>query len=506
MNDTLEPKINEEIEEIEVDSSIGGKVHHPLNPDFLKATIQNRNTKVLNVTVNSYDPINVAKAVETLDPEELLYFFKAVNSDDSAEVFTYLDQETKEKVINAFTSSQLHELVDNMAMDDLVDFVDDLPANLISKVLKATSPEDRARVSAYLNFKEDTAGTLMTPEYLQVREKDTVKYAIDKIRNRGQDMETIWEIFIVDNSRRLVGTITLDKLLENDEDEILENIMKNDFVSVTVNTDQEVVWKAFRKYDVSVIPVTNNQMRMLGIITFDDAMDIASEEVTEDTQISSAVIPNDEPYLKTRIWKLVRNYAVWLIILLVLNTFTSMTMSYLEAPLAMIPILTAFIPTIMGTNGNASDQTATVTVRELALGNITTKNYFKAMLKELRASFITAFILALFSFGWILIELYTGMISLTGTSAPIAGTDMYIINEHYHSIHLFYLSVAGLISLTFLVTIVLAKLLGITLPVIAKAIRLDPAVMSQPVISTILDILSIVVYFILANLIMKGLV
>jgi magnesium transporter len=466
----------------------------------LKATIHNHNTNILNVTVNSYDPVNVAKAVETLDQEELLYFFKAVNSDDSAEVFTYLDQDTKEKVINAFTSKQLHELVDNMATDDLVDFVDELPANLVSKVWKATDPDDRARVSAYLNFKEDSAGTLMTPEYLQVRETDTVKYAIDKIRAKGQDMETIWEIFVVDNKRKLVGTITLDVLLENDEDEILENIMKNDFVSVTVNTDQEVVWKAFRKYDVSVIPVTNNQMRMLGIITFDDAMDIASEEITEDTQITSAVIPNDEPYLKTRVWKLVRNYAVWLIILLVLNTFTSMTMSYLESPLNnFLPLLTAFIPAIMGTDGNASDQTATVTVRELALGNITTKNYYKAAFKELRAAFITALILAVFSFGWMLIELYTGMVTIGETSNSV-------INTFYGGDrNLLFFSISGLISCTFLITIVLAKLLGISLPVLAKAVHLDPAVMSQPVISTILDILSIVVYFLLANLIIQGL-
>jgi len=500
-NDELEPKIQEqEIKEIEVDSTIKGNVHHQLNPDFLKATIHNHNTNILNVTVNSYDPVNVAKAVETLDQEELLYFFKAVNSDDSAEVFTYLDQDTKEKVINAFTSKQLHELVDNMATDDLVDFVDELPANLVSKVWKATDPDDRARVSAYLNFKEDSAGTLMTPEYLQVRETDTVKYAIDKIRAKGQDMETIWEIFVVDNKRKLVGTITLDVLLENDEDEILENIMKNDFVSVTVNTDQEVVWKAFRKYDVSVIPVTNNQMRMLGIITFDDAMDIASEEITEDTQITSAVIPNDEPYLKTRVWKLVRNYAVWLIILLVLNTFTSMTMSYLESPLNnFLPLLTAFIPAIMGTDGNASDQTATVTVRELALGNITTKNYYKAAFKELRAAFITALILAAFSFGWMLIELYTGMVTIGETSNSV-------INTFYGGDrNLLFFSISGLISCTFLITIVLAKLLGISLPVLAKAVHLDPAVMSQPVISTILDILSIVVYFLLANLIIQGL-
>lgn len=484
--------VTPEIPQIEVDSEMKGKVNHPLNPDFLKAIIHNRNTNILNVTVESYDPVNVAKAVETLDSEDLLFFFKAVKSDESAEVFAYLEQETKEKVISAFTSSQLHELVDNMSTDDLVDFVDDLPANLISKVLKATDPEDRARVSAYLNFKEDSAGTLMTPEYLQVRNDETVKKAVAKIRSQGQDMETIWEIFVVDSTRRLVGTITLDKLLENDDDTRLDAIMKSDFVSVTVNTDQEVVLKAFRKYDISVIPVTNNQQRMLGIITFDDAMDVASEEVTEDTQITSAVIPSDEPYLKTRVWKLVRNYAVWLVVLLILNTFTSMTMSYLETPIqTAFPLLIAFLPSIMGTNGNASDQTATVTVRELALGNISTKNYFKAAFKEFRASLLTSGILSVFAFGWMLLELYTGMVSLT-----VKDTSLISV---FGDKNMMFLLVSLLVSTTFFITIVIAKMIGISLPVLAKAVHLDPAVMSQPVISTILDILSIVVYFLLFN-------
>ena len=260
-------------------------------------------------------------------------------------------------------------------------------------------------------------------------------------------------------------------------------VMTNDFVSVQVNTDQEVVLQAFRKYDVSVIPVTNGAQRMLGIITFDDAMDVANDENTEDTQITSAVLPTSTPYMKTGVFSLVKGYGVWLILLLVLNTFTSMVLSYLSAigPLLLIPVLTAILPTIMGTNGNASDQTATVTVRELALGNITTKNYYKALWREFRADLITASILAVFSFGWILVELYSGLISLSPRD-------------------LFFLSVASLVSITFFITSIIAKFLGISLPVLAKKIHLDPAVMSQPVISTILDILSIVCFFLLSLL------
>jgi len=486
-------------EEIEADSSIRAKVNHPLSPDSLKAIIETHNTSLLNYTVSSYDPVNIAKALENIDSEEdLLFFFKAVNPDDSAEVFTHLEQESKEKVIQAFSSADLHAIVDNMATDDLVDFVDELPANLVSKVLKATSEEDRKRIYTYLHFKDDSAGTIMTPEYLQVKEEDTVKYAISKIRSLGQEMETIWEIFVVDNSRRLVGTITLDKLLEADEDDILKSVMTSDFVSVTINTDQEEVLKAFRKYDISVIPVTNSSKRMLGIITFDDVYDVAKAEANEDSQLTNAVIPSDEPYLKTNLFKLVKNYGIWLVVLLFLDTLTSMIMNNVSNALAPLPLLIAILPSIMGTNGNASDQTVTITIRELALGNITKKNYFKAMWKEVRASMLTGLILGVFAFGWILMELYSGLLSLSG---PDNAT---LANFYASDRNLFFLSVAALVGITFFFTIVLAKLLGITLPVLAKMVHLDPAVMSQPLISTILDILSMYLFYALSLLIMKG--
>ena len=235
---------------------------------------------------------------------------------------------------------------------------------------------------------------------------------------------------------------------------------------------------------------------MLGIITFDDAMDVANDENTEDTQITSAVLPTSTPYMKTGVFSLVKGYGVWLILLLVLNTFTSMVLSYLSAigPLLLIPVLTAILPTIMGTNGNASDQTATVTVREHALGNITTKNYYKALWREFRADLITASILAVFSFGWILVELYSGLISLSPRDLNV------IFSAFGDNRHLFFLSVASLVSITFFITSIIAKFLGISLPVLAKKIHLDPAVMSQPVISTILDILSIVCFFLLSLL------
>jgi magnesium transporter len=501
MTDELLKELNADSDkEIEVDNSLTGKVNHPLYPETLKAIVKNRNTSLLQMTVSQYDPHNVSIALNDLEEEDLLFFFKSIKSDDAAPIFTFLSQETKQRVVEAFSSADLQNIVDSMATDNLVDFVDDLPANLVNKVLKATSNEDRARISTYLRFKDDSAGTIMTPEYLSVKDTDTVNDALLKIKTNGKGLETVWEIFVTDNTRRLVGVITLDKLLEADSTDILKSLMKNDFVSVEADTDQEIVLQDFRKYDISVMPVTNSSKRMLGIITFDDVMDVANAENTEDIQLSSAMLPTEQPYLKTPVLKLVKSYSFWIIILLVLNTFTSMAMSYLDSAIATIPLLTPFLTSVMGTNGNASDQTATVIVRELALGNISPKQYFKTAFKEFKAAAITAIVMALFSFGWILVELYCHLVT------PSAG-DIEVVNTQYGGNYTpFYLSIAAVVSLTFLVVIILAKFLGVSLPMLAKKIHLDPAVMSQPLISNILDVISICFYFLFAATIMKGLV
>lgn len=487
----------DEREEIKADNKQKAKVNHPLSPDFLKAVIQNRNTNVLNATVDSYDPHNVAIALQQLEPEDLLFFFRTVHPDASAEVFTLLDQEDREKVVEAFSSDELQGIVDEMATDNLVDFVDELPANLVHKVLKASDKENRRRIDSYLKFKDDSAGTLMTPEYLSVKDNSTVEEAIAKIRRVGQDMETIWAIFVVDNTRRLIGTVRLDTLLESDNQDIMRSIMNDDFISVTASTDQEVVIKAFRKYDISVLPVTNEQQRMLGIITFDDVIDVANEENTEDIELSSGVIPSETPYLKRTPLALVKSYAIWLVILLFLDTFISMTLSYLQKPIESL-LLIAFLPAVMGTNSNAADQTTTVIIREIALGNVSKANYFKALKKETQSALITGSILAIFGFGWTLLELYTGMVSIS------VGDESLLATFYNGNTNLYYISIAGVIALSFLVSIVIAKWLGLTIPLLAKFFRIDPAVMSQPLISTILDILSIIIFLLFSLLIMQG--
>lgn len=488
-------------EEIEVDNNIKGEVKNLLKPEFLRAVINNKNTVVLNATVKTYNPHNVANALEDLNDEEIVFFFKTVNPDISAEIFTLIDQDHKERVVQAFSSKELQELVDEMQTDNLVDFVDELPANLVTKVLRAASPGSRSQINVYLKFKDDSAGTLMTPEYLSLRDTATVKDAIEKIRKFGKDMETVWEIFIIDSTRRLVGTITLDKLLEADEDDILRSIMKADFISVCSDIDQEEVIKAFRQYDISVLPVTNKEKRMLGIITFDDVIDIANEENTEDIQLTSAVLPTETPYLDRSLFQVVKSYAIWLLILVFLDTFISMTLSYLQQPLNVVPILIAFLSAIMATNSNAADQTGTVIIREIALGNVTTKNYWKVVRKEVCSALITGGILAIFSFGWTMMELNTKLVSLGGEN----NLNQQLINNYYGgNTQAFFASIAAVLSLTLIIVIIIAKWLGVSIPLLAKKLHIDPAVMSQPVISTILDIVSIVVYLLVSVVVIRG--
>lgn len=502
LENTQTIEINKPIEEIEVDSKIKGAVKNLLKPEFLKAVIDNKNTAVLNATVKSYDPHNVANALEELSDEEIVFFFRAVVPDISAEIFTLIDQKHKNRVVQAFSSKELQDLVDEMQTDNLVDFVDELPANLVTKVLRAASPGSRSQINVYLKFKDDTAGTLMTPEYLSVRDTATVKEAIEKIRRFGKDMETVWEIFIIDATRRLVGTITLDKLLEADSSDILRSIMKDDFVSVSCDTDQEIVVKAFRQYDISVLPVTNKEQRMLGIITFDDVIDIANAEDTEDIQLTSQVIPTDKPYLDRSIFQVVKSYAIWLLILVFLDTFISMTLSYLQKPLNVVPLLIAFLPAIMGTNSNSADQTCTVIIREIALGNVTPKNYWKVVKKEVTSALITGLILAVFSFGWTMLELNTKLVTLGGEN----NLNQQMIDRFYGgNTQLFFAAIAAVLSITLIIVIVIAKWLGVTIPLLAKRFKLDPAVMSGPLLSTILDIVSIIVYLLVSVTVVNGL-
>lgn len=441
----------------------------------------------LTKLVQGSDPAMVAESLAGLSRTERMFFFKALPGDDTADVFSYLDFDVRKDIVSSFSDQETQKIMSNLSTDDLVDFVDDLPSNLVTKVLASCSAEDRRMVNAFLKYEPDSAGALMTTEYFAFKEGLTCGEALALAKASGPKEETLWTAFVLDATRRLSGTINLDKLIFSRPDTPLVNVMDDDFVSVSVGTDQEVVARTFAKYDLAVLPVVDKEKRMLGIITFDDAMDVVEREATEDVQRSSAVAVTAKPYLRMSIWGLARSYCVWLVALLALNTFTSMVLSRIQANIIfsqILPLLIAFIPTLNGTCGNASDQTSTVVTRELALGNIRPRDYLRVMGRETRAALLTALAVSVFSFGWVLLELYGSILKTDGTLGLLAGDSIDVV----------YVAIAGLVSLSFVVGVVFAKWLGVTLPIAADVVHIDPATMSQPLISNILDIVAMAVF------------
>lgn len=474
-------------DEFKVDSSLTSKVSQFISSDVLKTFIQLKNTKILNSLAASYDPHNISDAVENLNPEELLFFFKTVNSDESAEIFTLLSQEKKEQVVSAFTSDELQNIVSEMQIDNLVDFVDELPSNLVTKVLLATTRSDRKRISTYLNYKEGTAGSLMTCEYVEIEEDKTIKECLAKIRKIGKEKETIWKIFVVNKTRVLIGTCNLDILLENDEDKLVSDVMNPEVISVFTSTDEEVVVREFRKYDISILPVTNSQGRILGIITFDDIIDVANLENTEDIKLQAGVINSNKPYLKTSSLELYKSYAVWIVLMVLLDTFISIALSYMQEPLLVIPVLITILPSIMGTSGNSADQTSTVSIREISLYDLKGKKYLSFLFKEFKAAILTAIMLSTICFGWTYLELKAGMI----------GDYKDVTNE------LEIIKIVSAVSITFFFTIIIGKMIGATIPKFAKKIHVDPAVITSPIVSTLIDIISIVIFVVVCHFVLK---
>lgn len=325
----------------------------------------------------------------------------------------------------------------------------------------------------------------MTSEYVEIKKTATAKEALDKIKSIGKGAETVATTFVVDESRKLIGTLSLEELVFAKDDTPITEIMNTDYTEVYTNTDQEEVARIFKKYDIPVLPVVNTEGRLLGIITFDDVMDVIEEENTEDLQKMAAITPVDTPYLKTGVFKLAKSRVVWLLVLMLSATLTGLLLNNFESLLMVVPVLTVFVPMLMDTSGNAGNQTTTVVTRALALGEVKLSDYPKVLWKEFRVALITGLFISAFNFIWIFIELKTGIIDATGGAT------------NYPEWLL-----ALLVSLTMYLIIVMAKTLGSSLPMLAKLIHLDPALMAGPLITTILDVSSLAVYFLLAKLIL----
>ena len=363
-----------------------------------------------------------------------------------------------------------------------------MPANVVNRVLKACPPDLRKDVNSLLNYKENTAGSVMTTEYLDMKEDLTVKDALKIIRKRGKDAETVYTIFVRDSKRNLKGTINLDDLIFAEDDEKLEDIMDRDFVTCNVNDDQEEVANMFKRYDLNAMAVVNNENKIVGIITIDDVVDIIVEEATEDIAHLNQISTMDEPYLKTPVFKLVLKCVPWIMALMVLQVFSTLILSGFEVEIAKLTLLSVFTPLIMDAGGNAGGQTTTMIVRSISLDEFDRGDFKRVIWKELRVAACIASMIAVFAFGWLMFEMAVHIVNISESTMAAVSVD---------SEGLVMVIVAGLVASTLFVTMVASRLVACMLPFLAKKLKLDPAVMCGPLTTTLVDVISLLTYFIL---------
>lgn len=457
---------------------------------WILSAINNRSAKELKEIFETIPNIDIAEAISDVeDPKTLLYIFHVVGSEYSAEFFAELSPEQQEVVIGAFSDKELIDLISDSYADDIVDTIEEMPANIVSRVLRACPKDLRGDVNRLLNYKENTAGSVMTTEYIEMKESVTVKEAIDIIRTKGKDAETVYTIFVRDNKRTLVGTVELSDLIFSKETDVLADIMDRDYVSCNVNDDQEDVAKKFKRYDLTAMAVVNSENKIVGIITIDDVVDIMEQEVSEDIAHMAAITDMEDPYLKTPVLKLVLKCVPWILALMVLQVFSTMILSGFENEITKFAILAVFTPLIMDAGGNSGGQTTTMIVRSLSLDEFSGKDYGKVVLKELRVAAIIGAVVAVFAFGWLMLEMAIGIVNTDSIKEQIAET-----GGNYTA---YMCLVASLVAGTLFVTMIISRLVGCSLPFLARLVKLDPAVMCGPITTTMVDIVSLITYFLL---------
>ncbi len=415
--------------------------------------------------------VDAAQIMEELADKNRLTVFRVLPKDISAEVFSYLEPDTQADIVRMITDAELERLLDEMFLDDTIDFLEEVPASVVTRVLSNSDPETRKLINRFLKYPEDCAGSLMTIEMVHLQTSLTAAQAIEKIRKTGVDKETVYTCYCIDREHHLLGSVPLLSLLLCDENTLVGDVMEDDAQLISVNTldDREYVVEVVKKYDLLSVPVVDNENRLVGIITVDDIVDVIEEEVTEDFEKMALLAPSDDEYLKTGVFKLARNRILWLLILMISGTFTGKIIEGYETLLAGFVALTASMPMLMGTGGNAGSQVSTLIIRGLAVGEIEIKDYLKIVFKELRVASVCGLVLAVANI-----------------------LRMYLFCEGTLEVFL-------VVSLAMFFAIVVAKLIGCSLPIFAKIVKLDPALMAGPMIATLVDIVTLVIYFGLAK-------
>ena len=421
------------------------------------------------------EPADIASLFEDISEESVPLLFRLLPKEPAAEVFVELEPDAQEMLIRGFSNTELKEVLDELYLDDAVDIVEEMPANVVRRILKHADPETRKSINEILKYPEDSAGSLMTTEFLDLKRTMTMEDAFKRIRRQGEDMETINVCYVRDEQRHLLGIVSIRALLLADEDATVEEVMDPNVVSVNTLDDKEEVAQMFSKYDFIAMPVVDKENRLVGIITVDDAIDVMEEEVTEDFEKMAAMLPSEHPYLHLSPFEIWKNRIPWLLLLMVSATMTGIVITRFENALDVLPCLTAFIPMLMDTGGNCGSQACVTIIRGISINEIEFKDVFKVVWKEIRVAVMCGIVLSIVCFGKVM--LVDHMIMHNTSVTP---------------------TVALVVSLSLAMTVFVAKMVGSTLPLLAKKVGLDPAVMASPLITTIVDLLSLLVYFSLA--------
>ncbi len=431
----------------------------------LKELLENKQYTRLRQYLTELNKADIAGLMEEMEEDEMRKVFRILPKDLAADVFSYLDVDNQQMIITSLSEREAAGVIDNLMADDAADLLEEMPANVVKKLLANASPETRRDINQLLRYPEDSAGSIMTVEYMDLKENLTVDQAIERIRKIGMDRETINICYVLDPYRKLVGTVALRYLLLSQGDELIGDIMHGNVIAVNTLMDQEEVARQFKKYDFTSMPVVDNEERLVGIITVDDIVDIMEEEATEDMEKMAAIVPSDKPYMKTGIWETFKKRIPWLLLLMVSATFTGKIITSFEDALSVYVALTAYIPMLMDTGGNAGGQASVTIIRGLSLGEIEYRDVPGVMWKEIRVALLCGVALAAANF------------------AKLMFFDRLDV------------SVALVVCITLIAAVLMAMMVGCVLPVLAKRMGFDPAVMASPFITTIVDALSLLVYF-----------
>ena len=438
----------------------------------IKELIDSKKFRDLKELLSDKQVVDIADNIKDLEIDEIAKIIRLMNKDMAADLFAELPLSIETELLSKLTDKEAVFIINEMFADDAADVLDEMPANIVTRLLKQCDKDTRSDINRLLNYPEDSAGSVMTVEFAELKSNLTIKQAISTLRKEIDEYETINICYVVDNRRKLVGHISLKDILLADYEDILEDVASKDTICVKTTTDQEEVGKLFKKYDLTVMPVVDSEDRLVGIITIDDVMDIMEEEATEDIEKMAAISPSDKPYLEISPWQTWKARIPWLLLLMISATFTGQIISNFENSLAILPVLTAYIPMLMDTGGNAGSQASVTIIRSLSLNQVDFRDIGKVIWKELRVSIMVGATLAIANF------------------AKLIFIDKMLLHNNAITYQ-----VAGVICLTIFMIVIVAKFIGCTLPILTKKLGFDPTVMASPFITTIVDALGLLVYF-----------